>query len=1056
VFEKIFHTASYRRKLPVPFFEVLDQEYAALHGGATTTFSWDFAADHLREPTAGLLEKIKPLLSDETKAQLPQSETKEALVEWLNKLLHTPSCLYFDTHFPKAGLTKETIAMTRLELDPSELTRLNRLLLEEAFPEHLRKIADIHLEGIYSRIHAGEGNTALCFSGGGIRSATFALGIAQGLARRGLLKHFDYLSTVSGGGYIGSWLSSWIHHTGNAETVFNQLKGGKPDSITEPEPKPVNHLRKYSNYLTPKLGMFSADTWVLVAIYLRNLFLNWLVFFPILLALFAVPRVHASLLNLQPPDWIVASGFVLGFILLAWGMAYSSMNRPALRSDLKANGGAWFFRRNQRGFIIWCFAPICCAALCVTTAWSWTQSGMDIMTENAAVRWLLEIIHGKDGAPGVLHYSVLGAALHLTGWAMSEMVLKRWRGGKWSALRWEFLLAIVTGAVGGIFLWVAATLSIRHASSPIGLMLYGCFAAPLFIGIFLVAAAVFIGVSSEATSNQDREWWARMGAWLLIAIVSWSLFSVLVLFGPVGILALPKILVPLGGLSGLFTLIVGHHAGTAANRERKAQESRISFSLDKLLVLAAPLSLAALVAGLSFATSALLIVAAQKLNPLLSGLDVLASLSAVKDFCQVATDSPWWLTGGMLAGGAFAGWALSRFINVNKFSLHAIYRNRLVRAYLGASNCKRDPNPFTGFDPADNLPMQLLRDPGNSSLPQRPLHIINMALNLVTGENLAWQQRKAETFTASTLHCGNYRLGYRFTKHYAQSGGKYGREPRGITLGTAVAISGAAASPNQGYHSSPMVALLMTLFNVRLGWWLGNPGAMGHDTFRDSAPRSPVHHMVKEGLGLTDSTSRYVYLSDGGHFENLGLYEMVLRRCRLIVVSDAGSDSDYSLEDLGNAIRKIRVDLGIKIELRKFEIYSRADEQGKKSGRYCAIGEIDYDTADAAGRKGLLIYIKPALLGDEPRDIYNYARSNKDFPHETTGDQWFSESQFESYRALGARVVDWIYAWKSSSIPESNERATVLEDFVKQAYTASETPLSPNIGDLFKPLKPPG
>src|ERR1035438_9360362 len=177
--------------------------------------------------------------------------------------------------------------------------------------------------------------------------------------------------------------------------------------------------------------------------------------------------------------------------------------------------------------------------------------------------------------------------------------------------------------------------------------------------------------------------------------------------------------------------------------------------------------------------------------------------------------------------------------------------------------------------------------------------------------------------------------------------------------------------------------------------------------------------MVKEGLGMTDSSSPYVYHSDGGHFENLGLYEMILRRCRLIVVSDAGCDPDCSLEDFGNAICKIRGDLSVESAIKKYEIFSRTDEERKKSGRYCAIGEIDYATADEGGRKGTLLYIKPALLGDEPRDVYNYARESEEFPHESTSDQWFSESQFESYRALGQRTIEWMYSWKSSTIPDS-------------------------------------
>jgi hypothetical protein len=114
--------------------------------------------------------------------------------------------------------------------------------------------------------------------------------------------------------------------------------------------------------------------------------------------------------------------------------------------------------------------------------------------------------------------------------------------------------------------------------------------------------------------------------------------------------------------------------------------------------------------------------------------------------------------------------------------------------------------------------------------------------------------------------------------------------PRGITLGTAVTISGAAASPNQGYHSSITLAFLLTMFNVRLGWWLGNPGAAGEKTYDHDNPTSTVNLLAREMMGETNDTYAWIYLSDGGHFENLGLYEMVLRRCRYIVVSDGGCD----------------------------------------------------------------------------------------------------------------------------------------------------------------------
>jgi hypothetical protein len=151
-----------------------------------------------------------------------------------------------------------------------------------------------------------------------------------------------------------------------------------------------------------------------------------------------------------------------------------------------------------------------------------------------------------------------------------------------------------------------------------------------------------------------------------------------------------------------------------------------------------------------------------------------------------------------------------------------------------------------------------------------------------------------------------------------------------------------------------------------------------------------------------------VYLSDGGHFENLGLYEMVLRRCHFIIVSDAGEDPLCSFSDLGGAVRKIRIDFGISIDFDEIAIYPRSDEDVRNAkGRNCAIGRIRYtDVDDPPATDGVLIYIKPACYGNEPRDIYEYFKSNQAFPHETTTDQFFTESQFESYRMLGVHTME--------------------------------------------------
>ena len=238
-----------------------------------------------------------------------------------------------------------------------------------------------------------------------------------------------------------------------------------------------------------------------------------------------------------------------------------------------------------------------------------------------------------------------------------------------------------------------------------------------------------------------------------------------------------------------------------------------------------------------------------------------------------------------------------------------------------------------------------------------------------------------------------------------RSATEYGGKRKTLTLGTAMAISGAAASPNMGYHSSPVLTFILTLFNARLGWWLGNPGKAGGKTYRQESPFWALQPLFAEALGQTDSDHPYVYASDGGHFENLGIYEVVRRRCAFIVVVDAGADPNCGFEDLSNAIRKIRSDFGISINLRyPREVLARHPElKDPKTGRFAIVGDINYSDIDGpTAKQGRLIYIKPAYYDyQEPIDVNNYAKLNATFPHETTADQFFSESQFESYRALG-------------------------------------------------------
>ena len=699
---------------------------------------------------------------------------------------------------------------------------------------------------------------------------------------------------------------------------------------------------------------------------------------------------------------------------------------------------------------------------------------------------------------------------------------------------------------------------------------YAVFAVPALVLAILAGMIVFIGLVSKLKwiEDGDREWWARFGSWVLIGIFVWTLLSAITVFGPPLLLQFPKLLAAIGGLSGLVAVLLGKSSLTSAVGDKGpakpngSKTPRPFFGVN-LLAGAGVVFLVVFLAFLSLVTTAMLqaFLAWLTTTPgdgegvVLSGIrGLLGSVPPLKEACGHVDASPTWMDASVFqnpnahlelicqaplnvvaasvaALGLFVGLA-SLAINLNKFSLHAAYRIRIVRTFLGASRGNnREPNPFTGFDPADDMQMHELQpglireadivslstfigklkealsrkamtpakylveqmcsreqDPGGvlkgrlasynpartvlKSLeqdvlktlnrvmetvrldqiavfrtllerkgaetvelqryihhgnlifanrvvvqlafpddikkyafppppPHKLMHVVNLTLNIVHGRRLAWQERKAAPFVVTPMHAGSYYLGYRRSRDY---GGK-----DGISVGTAIAISGAAVSPNMGYSSSPLTALLLTLFNVRLGWWLGNPGVAGTDTYSRSEPRFSLRPLLSEALGLTDDLSPYAYLSDGGHFENMGLFEMVLRRCQFIVCTDAGADPEYQFADIGNAVRKIRIDLGIPIEFDSVPVHPPRTPDDD-SGRYCYLGRIRYSFVDgAASPDGILVCFKPVLRGKEPQDVLNYAARNKAFPQEPTVDQFFGESQFESYRQLGEFAVETVF-----------------------------------------------
>jgi hypothetical protein len=646
------------------------------------------------------------------------------------------------------------------------------------------------------------------------------------------------------------------------------------------------------------------------------------------------------------------------------------------------------------------------SAFSATTFWAWFIS---------SDKQLFDGFIYSNNSYNIWFFFTFGLVIYLLGTLFFSIVSITFRNGYYLPPK-EFFYGSLVSLIEGFLLWLVA----KNITS-INPKFYVCFAVPAFLILFLLAATFFVGVTSKSSiKDPDREWLARFGAWILIISILWIVLNSLVLYGTQGLetimknmldgtLSVPSIVAKISALvsavSGFISLVGGFSEKSKVKDE--VPKDFLSKAL-KFAPIAGVIFLGSLFVGLAALTAFILELCLPSLSKNVTFLNPVSGI-----------ESLYYLGIWFVLLSAF-GIVMGGFVNINKFSLHSTYRNRLIRAYLGASRVKRNANHFTGFDEEDNLQLKNLKG-------QKPFHIVNATLNLVSSANLAWQNRKAASFSMSPLHCGSSILGYRNTDEYAKSE----NTNKSIRLGTAMAISGAAANPNMGYVSSPVLTFVMTLFNIRLGWWLGNTGTRGDDEdlrcrkfFEKSSPTMAPLPLLNELLGRTDENKRYINLSDGGHFENLGIYEMIMRRCKFIVLSDAAADGKFTFGEISNAIEKCKVDLGVNIVFKTgLRLLSRETaKETEDTGTRFEVADIIYPEKDANGKHlhGTLLYIRPTFYGDEPTNILHYAAENQTFPHQSTADQQYDEQQFEAYRALGFYIMNELL---------ENKRGNNLETF---------------------------
>jgi hypothetical protein len=957
--------------------------------------------------------------------------------------------------------------------------------------------------------------TGLCFSGGGIRSATFNLGILQGLAAKGWLEQVDYLSSVSGGGYIHSWLAAWLKRETKEQekhkVVASELAAWRhvmsrliplPDhergqAFQAVWPRQIQWLRRYSNYLTPHKGALTGDTWAAIASWIRNVSMIQGMLISIFLAMLCVPHLFAPNVHLQPhPATAATTSSVVSSVTsggakttltidlgpaesshLADGLAatpaesFAEVLRRYARWDTIA-GGLHLATWSTDAFLFFLLACVSINGflhLEYSGALPWKENELPYRRGNSLearfrrwqVVWVnvlvvlpmllfgLSLTHVSLSHPATPAFTLKLFCLLVglvwtetfAGGALSETVRQEqqrrkacsprttpettWQAPFWSKASWTMWLALlgVPAAVMGALVGTAIAAGVNSVwmrDMARWLLLDQSTSVQMVLGTLLFfwlpqfTAIIASGMIGKNFPGWLSEWLARIRGYFLLAGLCWVFLCGSSLLMPGFLLRL----LPTNYVKwpAIITWIATSAGGVLGGKKIKknGDQGTAAGSRGKVLQLVVLVGAYVYIGGLAI---------------LLSWVLEWGSLRIRLQFFPLGEVGLWIaLIGFFVEFAVLLGWRL----DINEFSMHSFYRNRLTRCYLGASNKKRNPSPTTGFDERDSNDLAICELTPAGGYPG-PMPIFCCAMNIATGKDLAWHERRSASFAFTPLYSGYAVDWTEWRKNLSFNGFVPSRMlyPGGPNLATAMAASGATVSPRWAYYTDPAAAFLMTTFDIRLrlGLWVPNPRrskVAGHRVdvaTADVPPASPgfaPFRLLSELLGSVDDTSKYVYLTDGGHFDNMGLYELVRRRCYRIVICDAEADSDYTFAGIGAAIRKCRIDFGAAIDLDLSALSPNTNS--KLSPAHIVRGTVRYPET-LPGEDGEVIYIKASLTGkaapigspppieggvelpDVPGDVQSYKLQQEDFPQDSTAEQWFTEAQFESYRRLGQRVV---------------------------------------------------
>lgn len=830
----------------------------------------------------------------------------------------------------------------------------------------------------------------LALSGGGIRSATTNLGVLQALSRMGILPLVDYLCTVSGGGYIGACLSALLSVRKQAggpwqptkhelsqpkealftsewkEFPFRDELGDWPTSGRHE----VKHLRTHGNFLITRKGLLTTETLRSIGGVITGIIHHWVLFllalaviagFGLWLTLGILAPSAGALLEASPDK---ASSL--------WKQMEPSLGQigPSLGAAARSwwddsNGPFWMATKWGAAIAVLVFML---AVIAIPAHQRWGVPLEGESTEDAFHRGLLKWVRRLGLL--VLAYVALHLRLNHAPYTSDTSVP--------SLLSWLFLPLWLALAF-----WMSALV------------------------IYLVLPWGEIVAWRGKVGERVRHFWTRQFR------SSWGSVVALGLYWVIGAAALgvfPFAAHAVGnvGVYAIFTAL----ATALVSRGVATRVTGIP-GIPTWLSTRVKKALLSVLVGLFIVTVVVLLGSWLVSWPLTDAVSWVSAWTGNLPRSLLASSFL------LASSGAFVLLILAGlFGNSNKIGLHYFYRDRLIETFLQTEVTNKSLTLDLAHDTMD---MRLKELHGAYKVPNKepdyrrcitaaPYLLISCAINLAERRDLTRRDRKSGYFTFSKLYCGSYHTGYRATTEY-QAGE--------VKLGRAMTISGAAVGSGMGFHTFFAQAFATTLFNLRLGYWMENPGKPPR-LLRSRAER-PIFspwYLLREMLSWTHSRGRLVNLSDGGHTgDNVGIYPLLQRRCKVIVACDVEADPILAFGSFTEALRHAYIDMSIDVDIDLTMI--RPDPATGRSRSHCAIGRIRYpDAGTAAPAEAWLIYLKSSLTGDEPEPTKNYKVAHPAFPHESTADQFFDDAQFESYRALGNHLAEHAFhPVESAGIP---------------------------------------